>query len=255
MSQIFTTMFVFTFIFSQAQAFDFSHSAFTSVLQQHVVFEGSASKVNYQELKNNADGLRSYLGQLEAATEQEFLSWGKNQQYVFWVNAYNAYTLKLIIDNYPVKSIKNVVVLGSPWKKKFFTLLGKKRHLDNIEHDILRKKFSRPRTHFALNCASIGCPALLNEAYTTDKLEEQLERQAQLFIRDASRNRIDGKTLLLSQIFEWFEEDFTKNGQTVQKFVAPYMSDDPAVRAKLENGEFEVDYIDYDWGLNDTSPL
>ena len=238
-------------IFSEIHAFDFSHSAWTSVLQKYVVVKGPIGQVKYRELKNNPSGLDAYLKQLQGVKEREFKGWNKQQQYVFWVNAYNAFTVKLIVDNYPVKSIKKLGSLfRSPWKKRFFALLGKQRHLDEIEHDILRAQFSEPRTHFALNCASIGCPALLGEAYTAKKMERQLEQQTKVFLRDTSRNKISGKQVVVSKIFDWFKEDFAKNEQSVQKFIAPYITDDPAIQAKLRRGEFAISYSTYDWNLN-----
>ena len=233
---------------SHGQTFD--HSLFTEVLQTVVVTQGPISQVHYETLKKNPQKLNSYLKQLESVTKKNFYSWNQNQQYVFWVNAYNAYTLKLIVNNYPLESIKDLGTLfKSPWKKKFFTLLGKQRHLDEVEHKILRVRFNEPRTHFAVNCASIGCPALLNEAFTTEKLEAQLEKQTRAFLKDSSRNRIQGQKLILSKIFKWFKEDFTKNG-TVQQFVAKYITDDPVIRKSLKNGDFTIHYAPYDWGLN-----
>ena len=232
--------------------FDHSHSSLTQVLKEYVIVKGPASQVNYKKLKKHPSTFNSYLRKLERVSQKEFNSWTKKQQYAFWVNAYNSYTLKLIIDNYPIKSIRKLGgFFKSPWEKKFFTLLGKKRHLDEIEHKILRVQFNEPRTHFAVNCASIGCPALLNEAFTAKKLEDQLEKQTKAFLQDTSRNFISstGK-LLISKIFTWFEEDFTKNGQTVQKFIAKYMTNDPSIKAKLNQEGFKVDHTKYNWDLN-----
>lgn len=232
--------------------FDHSHQDFTEILQKYVILQGASSRVNYKELKKNSTVLETYLKKLESVTPVQFKSWTTNQQYAFWVNAYNAYTIKLIIDKYPVKSIKELGGLfSSPWKKRFFSLLEQKRHLHEIEHKILRIQFNEPRTHFALNCASIGCPALLDEAYNPTKLESQLEQQTQTFLKDKSRNSINIKenNLILSKIFKWYQEDFTKNGG-IQKFVAKYMTDDPLVKAKLHKGEFKIKYSYYDWKLN-----
>lgn len=252
--------FLFMFLFpsmgwaqkqNKVSSFDLSHSTLTQVLQKHVVVRGPVSQVNYKALKKDPSQLNAYLKKLDKVKKRELQSWTKQQQYVFWVNAYNAYTLKLIVDNYPVKSIRDLgSFLKSPWKKKFFTLLGQKRSLDEVEHKILRVQFNEPRTHFAVNCASIGCPALLNEAFTADKLELQLEKQTRAFLRDRSRNKIDGRRLIISKIFDWFKKDFTKNGQTVQKFVARYIAGDPSVKAKLNQGKFKVRYSSYDWNLN-----
>lgn len=139
---------------------------------------------------------------------------------------------------------------------EFFGLLGKKRHLDWIEHGTIRKNYQEPRIHFALNCASVGCPALRQEAFTGDQLTDQLEEQAKLFLRDTTRNRIDEKEgkVFLSKIFDtepWFAEDFTKKAGSVAAFVAPYMTDDPAMQEKIKGGELKLDFLKYDWGLNE----
>ncbi len=233
--------------------FDHSHSLWTEVLRKYVTVRGPVSQVNYVGLKRDSGKLQTYLRKLEAIDKKKFNSWNQRQKYVFWVNAYNAYTVKLIIDNYPLDSIKDLGTffpLRTPWEKKFFTLLGEKRHLDEIEHKILRVKFNEPRTHFAVNCASIGCPALLNEAFTENKLEKQLEKQTKSFLRDTSRNHIQGGTLKISKIFKWFKEDFTKGEQTVQRFVSKYITDDPAIKAKLYGGKLSISYSAYNWSLN-----
>ena len=151
-----------------------------------------------------------------------------------------------------MKSIKKIGgFFSSPWKKNFFKLLGETRNLDWIEHKVLRKKFNEPRIHFAINCASIGCPALRPEAYVASRLSAQLEEQTQLFIGDASRNEIRDNQLYISKIFDWFAQDFEKSHGSVEKFIAAYITKDDEVAQKIRNQKFKIKYTKYDWKLNE----
>ena len=236
--------------------FDQSHSAFDSVLKQYVVVNGPQSAVRYGEIKKNPDQLNSYIRELEAVSAEEFSKWSEPQQIAFLINAYNALTIKLILTKYPdLKSIKDLGgFFSGPWKIKFFTLFGEKHHLDHIEHEVLRVDYNEPRIHFALVCASIGCPPLITEAYTGDRLDEQLNRSMISFLRDPERNRYDqaDKTLYLSSIFKWFSEDFTKVKPSVEAYVAPWITDDKAAQQLIASEKVDVEYLDYDWLLNRT---
>lgn len=232
--------------FSQS-GFDHSHSAFTAILQSHVANE----RVDYAALKKNPVPLDAYLDTLAAVPESEFKGWSNDRRLAFLINLYNAATLKLVVDHYPVKSIKDIGgFLSGPWKQPVVRAFGKTWTLDNIEHDMIRPKYDEPLAHFAVNCASIGCPALRADAYVATRLDLQLDEQGRRFLADRSKNRVDAKArvLSLSPIFKWFASDFTDNAGTVEKFVAPYLSD--ADRAAVLSGEFKIDYTDYDWGLN-----
>ena len=224
-------------------AFDQTHAEFTSVLKSHV----NGTHVNYAGLKKSPDKLGSYLNTMAKVSESEFKGWSEDEEMAYLINLYNAATLKLVIDNYPVKSIKDI---GSPWKKKVVKLFGNDRSLDFIEHDLLRKNYNDPRIHFGVNCASIGCPPLRNEAFQASKLNKQLDEQAKAFLNDTSKNRVDASKgiLYLSQIFDWFEGDFVKKSGSVEKFVAPYFSD--SNRKSIESGKLKIKYTDYDWSLN-----
>ena len=227
-----------------ADAFDHGHTAFSKVLQHHV----QGAKVDYASLKENPAGLNAYLDSLAAVDESQFKAWTENQQISFLINLYNAATLKLIIDHYPVKSIKDIGSLfSSPWKRKEVRLFGKKETLDHIEHGLLRKKYIEPRIHFAVNCASIGCPNLRAEAFTADQLDEQLDEQGKAFLSDRSRNRLENGVLYLSPIFDWFSEDFKESGG-VAKFVAPYLPE--ADQETAAAGKVKIKYTKYDWSLN-----
>lgn len=233
-----------------AQSFD--HSLYDAILKRHV----KGFRVDYESLKRDKD-FPVYLRALSEANPERLAS--REEQIAFWINAYNAFTLKLVADHYPIKSITDISALGkltaffgdSPWKREFFSVGGKKMSLDKIEHEILRGKFREWRAHFALNCASISCPPLRNEAYVGEKLNAQLDEQAKAFLNDTLRNAIDlpSKTLYLSKIFDWYEDDFVKAAGSTQKYLARYA--DGELKQKLLNEEFNIEYLDYDWGLND----
>jgi hypothetical protein len=237
----------------QPPSFDQNHSDFTQLLKSVVEIKGATSEVNYKKLKKEPVLFNKYLKTISKVSEATFNSFSEQEQIAFLINAYNAFTLKLIVDNYPVISIKKIGGLfSSPWKMKFIRLLGKDRSLDEIEHSWLRKKYKEPRVHFAVNCASIGCPALRAEAYVATQLNAQLDEQAKFFLRDGVRNQIDirNKKLNLSKIFDWFKEDFESTGG-VQKFVSTIITDDPTVREALATSTYSLSFTDYDWNLND----
>ncbi len=234
--------------------YDQTYQELTTVLQKVVVVNGAISQVDYRKFQKDQKTFLSYLKQTSAVTQKTYDTFSEKEKLAFLINAYNAFTLKLVADYYPVKSIKKIGTLFTgPWKLKYFKLLGATHSLDEIEHEMLRKQFTEPRVHFAVNCASIGCPALRNEAYRAEKLDAQLDEQAKLFLRDGVRNQLDvtKKTVTLSMIFKWFNEDFEKNGSTIQKFVSLYISDDPLVIKDLEAGAYTIGHSDYDWDLND----
>lgn len=251
-----------------AQALDHSHAALTTLLKKHVIVidGGKTSQVNYVELKKERAALESYLASLSAVKKTEFDGWSKAQQMAFLINAYNGFTLDLILQNYPVKSIKDIGgVFENRWKKKFFKLFGEESYLDKIEHETLRKvgAYNEPRVHFAVNCASIGCPALREEAFTADKLDKQLEEQATRFLSDRSRNRFANGKLEVSMIFKWFREDFesgykgfdgkSKPAKSREEYFAQYakqLADAPADQQLIADGKAPLTFLDYDWSLN-----
>ena len=224
-------------------AFDHSHADFTAVLKKHVSIE----KVDYAALKKDPDKLGAYLVELSQVPKGDFDKWDNSQKEAFLINLYNASTLKLIVDHYPVKSIKDI---GSPWGKKVVKVFGNAVSLDKVEKDMLLKTFKDPRIHFGVNCASIGCPALRAEAFQAARLDKQLAEQGANFLRDTSKNRVDAenKTLYLSHIFDWYAGDFKNKSGSVEKFVAPYFKDDD--KAAIKNGGLKIKYTDYDWNLN-----
>ncbi len=234
-------------------SFDHSYFEYDELLNNAIIEKGSETAVDYDYVKNNSDMLDKSLSEIESVSKRDFDGWSEPQQLAFLINTYNAFTLKLIVNNYPgIDSIKDLGGLfSSPWDKKFFTLFGEKTNLDHVEHGLLRKKYNEPRIHFAINCASKSCPALQKRAYVANELDEQLERAAIQFIRNSEHNRfnVEMKTLEISSIFKWFSEDFTKAG-TLKEFIAHYISDDSKIQAQLKENKIKIIYLDYDWSLN-----
>jgi len=234
------------------QAFDKSHKSFNQLLGQVVSFKGAQTLVDYKSLKKDPANLNNYLEGLSGVKKEDFYSWNKSHQLAFLINAYNAFTLKLITYHYPVKSIKKIGgFFSSPWKKKFFELLGEKSHLDQIEHGLIRPNYKEPRIHFAVNCASISCPNLQPFAFTGDQLENQLEKSARSFLLDKSKNYIEGKTLYASKIFKWYGGDFKEKFGNFKVFIAKYITGVKATQDLIKSGKVKTKYLEYDWDLNE----
>jgi hypothetical protein len=204
--------------------------------------------VNYRGFKNEEDKLDRYLKILEN-TNSKTLS--HDEQFAFYINAYNAWTIKLILSGYPgLKSIKDLGnIFRSPWKKKICRIDGGILTLDDIEHTILRPRFKDPRVHFAIVCASQSCPPLISEPYRGEVLNQQLDNSARAFINNPERNRLEGNILYVSSIFKWFAEDFNDD---IIEFFRKYVPDD--VKSKLERNRdrIKIKYLSYDWSLNGT---
>jgi hypothetical protein len=248
-----------------AIAFDQNHADWDALLKRHVIVaqNGGSSRVDYAGFSRDRGALNGYLDSLSAVAQTDFLGWTREQRLAFLVNAYNAYTVKLVLTRYPdLKSIKDLgSFLQSPWKKEFFMLLGAGRSLDGVEHELIRAPgvFDEPRIHFALNCASVGCPMLRDEAYAGARLESQLEDGTRRFLGDRSRNRYDpasGK-LEVSRIFDWYKAEFERGSRgivSVPHFLARYaglLADAAAARAVVREGQAQIRYLDYDWTLNE----
>lgn len=241
--------------------FDHGYAAWDALLKKHVrwLADGKQSRVGYAGFLADRAALATVLEALSAVSQATFDGWSRPQQMAFLINAYNAFTVELILTKYPdLKSIKDLgSFIQAPWKKKFFRLLGQERHLDWIEHEQLRPRYQEPRVHAAVNCASIGCPALRDEAFTAAKLEAQLEDGMRRFLGDRTRNRVVGGRLEVSSIFKWFREDFEAGHQgftRVEDVFARYaeqLSDQPAEQARLRARSLPVSHLDYDWSLND----
>jgi hypothetical protein len=248
-----------------AWPFDQQHVAWDALLHKHVTWQpgGHESKVSYAGFQQERAALQSYLGALSAITDGEFRSWSKNQRLAFLINAYNVFTVELILSRYPdIASIRDFgLIINNPWKKKFFTLFGKDATLDGIEHGMIRAQgvYDDPRVHMALNCASIGCPALRPEAYVADRLDMQLDEQVTRFLSDKTRNRYNPqkKALEVSKIFDWYGRDFStgyRGISSLEGFFANYaaqLADTPEGQQQVRDKQARIRFLDYDWGLND----
>ncbi|MCH3885889.1 DUF547 domain-containing protein [Tenacibaculum aquimarinum] len=226
----------FTFLFISVNA---QTSIFNELLQKHVSKQGN---VDYKGLKANETKLDSYLTYLASTSPDK--SWSTNKQKAFWINAYNAYTLKLILNNYPLKSITDIKEKGNiAWKIPFVKVGGNTHTLDHLEHKILRKDLFDPRVHVGVNCASGSCPKLHNKAFTEENINVELDKLMVAFVNDSSKNKLNKKsTVHLSEIFNWFKEDFTKNGSVID-FINKYATE-------KVNKDAKIHYLPYDWNLN-----
>ncbi|MDP6580177.1 MAG: DUF547 domain-containing protein [Vicinamibacterales bacterium] len=237
----------------QTATFDHEHGVWTELLQQYVTNDGGISQVDYRALLDEEVKLNGYLESLSRVSRAEFDGWTEDQRLAFLINAYNGFTVRLVMDHFPVKSIKDIGGwFSSPWKKRFFQLLGDERHLDDIEHGMIRKDFDEPRIYFAVNCAATGCPPLRAEAYVAARLDEQLEDNTRRFLRDTRRNRYSATEprLELSSVMDWYRDDFTKNGQSLHDFVASRMGATPADAEAIVDRKVRMRFLDYDWSLN-----
>jgi len=250
-----------------AHAFDHSHADWQALLSRHVkvAAQGNASAVDYQGVRTEQVALKKYLDSISSVAEAQFRPWSDPQRLAFLINAYNAFTVELVLSRYPnLDSIKDIgSVFQSPWKKKFFMLLGRERSLDELEHGMIRAAgaFDDPRIHFALVCASIGCPMLRQEAFTAGRLNDQLEDGMRRFMSDQTRNRFDTASgrLQVSRIFDWYGEDFKKGHKgfdtlnaTFARF-ADQLAAAPEARARIRAGDYRIEFLDYDWRLNDAA--
>jgi len=245
-----------------AQAAGFDHSAWDTLLKKHVISVrgGQATQVDYAGLKAERAALKKYLASTSGVARADFDQWGASTQLAFLINSYNAWTVELVLTGYPgVTSIKDLgSFLQSPWKKRFIPLLGDTSSLDDIEHGLIRGsgRYNDPRIHFAVNCASIACPALRPQAYVAERLNAQLEDATQKFLSDQTRNRLDGNTLKVSSIFKWYRTDFEKgwrSADSLGRFLAIYRSAlglDAEAAIRLSSGAIDIGFLEYDWQLN-----
>ena len=220
--------------FWAANAQPADHRQWTDVLQAYVSENGA---VDYKGLQNNKSGLESYLKLLSANAPND--EWSIDAKKAYWINAYNAFTIQLILKNYPLKSIKD---LKRPWGLSFIKIDGGKIALNTIEHEILRP-MGDPRIHFAIVCASKSCPKLLNYAYESETLDQQLEHVTKMFINDPSRNSISQSNAKISKIFKWYKTDFPKS----EAFIA-FLNNYSTIKILAKA---EIDYLNYSWNLNE----
>ena len=228
----------------------FDHSAFDALLKQHVRFE--AGRVDYAGLKVDEAKLDAYL---KTIAEVDLEACEAADKMAILINAYNGYTLKLILENYP--GLKSIRDLDKPWKTVRYDVAGEKVSLDNIEHNLLRPIFKDPRIHFAVNCASIGCPALAEFAYTGAELESQLEKAMKRTVNNGRDVQLKSGKLHVSSILKWYGDDFTKEdwkprADTIPAFLAPYAEGE--LKTFLESKpDADLNFLDYEWALNDVA--
>ncbi|MDB4292629.1 DUF547 domain-containing protein [Maribacter sp.] len=236
------TLFLFIFIScsgpikpqSSSSTLTVDHAEWDALLKKYVSDQGD---VDYNAFTGDTKKLDAYLEKLVENPIADTAS--KNEKLAYYINLYNAGTVQLILENYPLESIKDI---SRPWDKNRFTIGGDDYSLGDIEHKILRK-MNEPRIHFAINCASYSCPRLLNEAFSASKMEVQLEESTVVFVNDPKRNKIAADGIRISEIFKWFKKDFTSEG-TLVAYLNQYSD------IKLKAGE-KINYLDYDWHLNE----
>lgn len=236
-------------------------------------------QVDYRALKADRELLDRYVISLGDVEPEAYDSWSEREKIAFWLNAYNAVTLKVVIDHYPIEKkllpqglifpLNSIQQIPGQWKGITHRVLGEERTLDEIEHQILRKRFNEPRIHMALVCAARGCPPLRPEPYVAGRLDAQLNDQTRRFLSNPLKFQVDWEEGIveLSPIFKWFGEDFLRGfgpppeetfgprsdtERAVLAFVAGYMG--PEKRQFLRQGNYRIRYLGYDWSLNEREP-
>lgn len=221
---------------NEIKAEPFNHSAFDELLNAFVTIYGD---VNYDAFKTKHQKLKEYISLLEKNTPQD--TWSRNQKLAYWINAYNAHTINLILNHYPVNSITDISS-GKPWDEKIIKVGTETYSLNQVENEIIRPTFKEPRIHFAVNCAAKSCPKILNAAFDPKILDEQLESQTKLFINNGSKNVINKDKIEISKIFEWYKGDFETDGSLIT-FLNLYS------KTKIDS-QANISFMEYDWALN-----
>jgi hypothetical protein len=218
------------------------HSLYGGLLKKYV----RNGQVDYGGIQSEEAALDRYLDLLQSV---DIKSLSTDEQFAFYTNAYNAWTIKLILTKYPdISSIKSLGIFNTgPWKKKVVRLKSQTVSLDYIEHDILRPLFKDPRVHFAINCAAKSCPPLRSEPYDGDKLDQQLDESTRAFINNPDNYRLEGQNLYISRIFKWFAEDFKDDPL---RFFRKYATGEFKRNLDANSANIQIKYLDYDWSLN-----
>lgn len=227
------------------------HSAWSTLLATHLyVGEDGLNRFDYAGLnKSGLSDLKSYLAHLQAVDPAKLT---REEQFAFWTNLYNAKTVEIVAGRYPVTSIRDIrltsFLVPGPWKKKVVKVKGVALSLDDIEHGILRPIWRDPRIHYAVNCASVGCPNLLKQAYSGASLEKMLDRAARGYINSSRGVRFDGNRIIASSLFDWYAGDFGGSTRRILVHIRRYA--DPVLADRLA-GATEISGYEYDWALND----
>jgi hypothetical protein len=255
-SLIFLSIFFISMLFANGNnSGKDSHALFTEILKEYV-HEG---KVNYKDVCKD-DRLEKYLNQLSATNPEEIEN--KQDKLAFWINAYNAFTIKIVCDYYPVESIRDIgfggkvvaaVLNKTVWDKEFIEINGTKISLNHIEHEIIRKEFADPRIHFALVCAAVSCPPLRSEAFEGYKLDDQLNEQGDIFLNQKDKNyfSLKEKEAHLSKILDWYGKDFGADNEEILQYLTRFLPEETAAAIKENPKEWDVKYTDYNWSLNE----
>ena len=256
------TFVVLLIIFPLGVNAEFDHESWNELLKKHVVVlaDGQATQVNYEAMLEDRIAITQYLEELASISRGEFDAWSIPEQLAFLINAYNAWTVELILSEYSgLRSIRQIGLLPfSAWRRKIVRLFDEQHSLDEIEHGMIRGWgiYNEPRIHFAVNCAAIGCPALRAEAYLGNSLDQQLEENTKLFLSDRTRNYFLNGQLYVSSIFDWYEEDFEQGWcgiNSVSEFLLNYVTElglDLEEISFLEQERIQIRHLRYDWGLN-----
>lgn len=250
----------------RADGFDHEYAMFADVLAQHV----KSPRVDYAALKANRSVLDRVVTQFASPAAQGERGWTSQQRMAFWINAYNAFTLRVIVDHYPIQSRwltlqprNSIRQIGGVWTDLTWPAAGRAVTLDDIEHRILRPEFKDPRIHFAINCASISCPPLAAQPYRARTLDDQLDDAARKYLASSEGLQMDGGTLRVSSLFKWFGEDFVADytrlalgerdgkARAILGMIAKYGPPDAAQRAMT--GGSAIRFLDYNWSLNDVT--
>jgi hypothetical protein len=236
--------------------FDQSHARWTDVLAAHVHGDG----IEYKAIQSDRAGLDAYLASLETVMPEEFASWSRAQQFAFWIDAYNAFTVKRVVDAYPIASIQDLGdATKKVWDQEFIPLGrlfpeagGNDLSLNDLENKILRPKFKDARVHAAIHCASRGCPPLLARAFVADKLDAELDEQVARWLDDPARNRFDpkAKKIVVSKVFDWFKDDFVRDAGSVQAWIAARAPEKERAWLASAN-DVAIEFQDYSWKLDD----
>lgn len=243
---IILTSFFFLVSDTFSSEFDHEYSDYQNRISKYISVRDGL--VDYRQLKIHSKGVDNFIESSSEVKPEEYEKWSDNQKLAYLINLYNVSTIKLILDNYPLKSIKDI---EKPWDREFVNYPGSKISLNTLEHKIIRKEFNDPRIHFALVCAARGCPVLRTEPFTASKLESQLEEAKRMFFSTRFKNYLDisSNTLHLSPLFKWYSEDFANKSGSVKKYVIPNLTDRELTSKQIEN--LKIVYTDYDWTLND----
>lgn len=235
---------------------DTDTASYARLLERFVTADGP---VRYAALQADPADLDRFLASVAKAVPQQLEALPESDRIAFWVNAYNAITLKTIVDSYPIRArgfsalrypASSIRQIAGAWSNRSWIVAGRTMSLDDIEHETLRKRFSEPRVHMALVCAAVGCPPLRSEPYAGDRLGEQLDDQARRYLASPAGLRVEsgGRRVAVSSIFKWFAGDFEATGG-VRAFLSRYA---PAeARSALADPRTTITFLDYDWGLNE----